>query len=144
MRDYPYLKNGVVVSGIHALAYHNSWAAENDNVIYLENNSRYEDFIPEQEPGYIWCPESPKEDIVDGYACWQKALLDIICYRYDEYAADGPIYEEMTKEDAVEWCEWMDKHPGYWDRAKTEPESTRWVNHLLYLAGRSDIDEDVD
>lgn len=50
----------------------------------------------------------------------------------------------MTKEDANEWCEWMDKHPEYWKRAKTEPISTRWVNHLLYLADRSDTDVYID
>lgn len=141
-RGFDWTECGFIVTGRNALSILKDWCSYDTMADMLENNYLYQNNINNYTLNMVFMPESNPDEIVEGkYACWQKALLDLLCYAYDDSAADEAVYEFMDEKDAVEWCEWMDNHPGAWERLKKEQDYTRWMNHLLYMAGRSDVDE---
>lgn len=128
-----------VISGRDAVDWQTYWCSIDENMIYIENNDL---FNKEADNSYItYVPESDENEIVvlnnHRFACWQKALADMIAFPYYD---SSPIIEcylqmkYMEQEKAVEWVEWIDTHPQYYDYIDKRNPFGKYVDKIKTVA----------
>lgn len=128
------IETGWVVSGPNALFQHNMTTGDY-NVIVLECTELYNLKMNDKLDNTIYVLDSNPDEVINGYACWQKALLDLMAYPYDDSMIDYAMDNSIGHKEAVEWIDYMNNHPGYWEFLHENNPNSRWEKDIKAKAG---------